>query len=228
MSLYSKIITQPLDSLDKQTGSIFKNIFYYVFKISALLIGFYGAYLLITGLYGKTGYFTMLRSLNSFEYIRSIICFVITFIISAAMFYGIAAIFWKRATDFKTREFGGAIFLFPRFIKILGEAVAIIPISAALISFFAIIFAAIPYAPLESLGNLAGSIGSGIINEFIGNTFSAIFIETATDYFKLLTDGFIGLFSGIFMSIGILFGSYIIAELFEIIIHFLIRKPLYN
>lgn len=228
MSLYNKIITQPLDSLDAQPGSIFKSIFYYIFKISALLIGFYGAYLLVTGLYGKTGYFTMLRSLNSFEYIRSIVCFVITFAISATMFFAVAAILWKRANDFKTREFGGAIFLFPRFIKIIGEVAAIIPISAAMISFFAIIFAAIPYAPIESLGNFAGSIGSGMINEFIGNTFSAIFIETAADYFKLLTDGFIGLVSGFFMSIALLFGSYIVAELFEIIIYFLIRKSLYN
>lgn len=228
MSIYNKIISQPLDSLDKQSGKIFKSIFYYIFKISALGVGIYGAYLLITGLYGKTGYFTMLRSLNTFEYTRSIACFILTFAISATMFYAVSAILWKRANDFKTREFGGAIFLFPRFLKIMGETIAIVPISAALISFLAIIFSAIPYAPIETLGNLAGSIGSNMINEFIGNTFSAIFIETAADYFKLLADGFIGLISGFFMSVGVLFGTYIIAELFEIIIYFLIRKSLYN
>jgi len=179
-------------------------------------------------LLGKTGYLTMLKSLDSFDLVRSIICLIFTFTISAGMFFSISAIFWKRANDFKTREFGGAVFLFPRFIKILGEAIAVIPISAALISFFAIILSAIPYAPIESLGNLAGSIGSTMVNEFIGNTFAAVFIETASDYFQLLTDGFIGLITGFFMSIGVLFGTYIIAELFEIAIYFLIRKPLYN
>ncbi|HKK59257.1 MAG TPA: hypothetical protein VJ937_07250 [Salinivirga sp.] len=228
MGLYSKLIAKPLDSLDQQTGKIFKNLFYFVFKIASLGIAIYGAYLLVSGLLGKTGYLTMLKSLDSFDLVRSIICLIFTFTISAGMFFSISAIFWKRANDFKTREFGGAVFLFPRFIKILGEAIAVIPISAALISFFAIILSAIPYAPIESLGNLAGSIGSTMVNEFIGNTFAAVFIETASDYFQLLTDGFIGLITGFFMSIGVLFGTYIIAELFEIAIYFLIRKPLYN
>lgn len=228
MGLYSKLIAKPLDSLDQQTGKIFKNLFYFVFKIASLGIAIYGAYLLVSGLLGKTGYLTMLKSLDSFDLVRSIICLIFTFTISAGMFFFISAIFWKRANDFKTREFGGAVFLFPRFVKILGEAVAIIPISAALISFFAIILSAIPYAPIESLGNLAGSIGSTMVNEFIGNTFAAVFIETASDYFQLLTDGFIGLITGFFMSIGVLFGTYIVAELFEIVIYFLIRKPLYN
>lgn len=228
MGLYSKLIAKPLDTLDQQTGRIFKNIFYFVFKLASIGIAIYGAYLLVSGLLGKTGYLTMLRSLDSFDLVRSIICFIFTFTISAAMFFSIAAIFWKRANDFKTRDFGGAVFLFPRFVKILGEAVAVIPISAALISFFAIMLSAIPYAPIESLGNLAGSIGSTMVNEFIGNTFAAVFIETASDYFQLLIDGFIGLIVGFFMSIGVLFGTYILAELFEIIIYFLIRKPLYN
>src|SRR6056297_19473 len=179
MGLYSKLIAKPLDSLDQQTGKIFKNLFYFVFKIASLGIAIYGAYLLVSGLLGKTGYLTMLKSLDSFDLVRSIICLIFTFTISAGMFFSISAIFWKRANDFKTREFGGAVFLFPRFIKILGEAIAVIPISAALISFFAIILSAIPYAPIESLGNLAGSIGSTMVNEFIGNTFAAVFIETA-------------------------------------------------
>ncbi len=228
MGLYKKVIAKPLDSLDQQTGSIFKNLFYFVFKIASLGVAIYGAYLLISGLMGKTGYLTMLKSLDSFDLVRSIICFIFTFTISAAMFFSVAAIFWKRANDFKTREFGGAVFLFPRFIKTFGEAIAVVPISAALISFFAIILSAIPYAPIESLGNLAGSIGSTMVNEFIGNTFAAIFVETASDYFKLLIDGFIGLITGFFMSIGVLFGTYILAELFEIVIYFLIRKSLYN
>jgi uncharacterized membrane protein YhaH (DUF805 family) len=228
MGFYSKVVTKPLDNLDQKAGKVFKNIFYFVFKLAAVGIAIYGIYLLVTGLLGKTGYLTMLRSLDDFELIRSLICFVITFLISLGLFLGIAAIFWKRANDFKEKDFGGAIFLFPRFIKTIGEAVAILPVTAALISFFAIILAAIPYAPIESLGNMAGGIGSSMINEFVGNTFAAVFIETASDYFKLLGDGFIGLVMGSFMSIGILFGTYIFAELFEIIIYFFIRKPLYN
>ncbi len=228
MGIFSKMIAKPLDSLDQQTGRIFKNIFYFVFKLSSIGIAIYGAYLLITGLYGKTGYFTMLRSLDTFEFIRSLFCFTFTFLISAAMFFIVSAIFWKRANDFKARDFGGAVFLFPRFLKILGEAIAVVPISAALISFFAIIFAAIPYAPIETLGNLAGSVGSTMVNEFIGNTFAAVFIETPADYFSLLSDGFMGLVAGFFMSVGVLFGTYIFAELFEIIIYFFIRKPIYK
>jgi hypothetical protein len=228
MGLYSKIIAKPLDNLDSQAGKVFKNIFYFVFKLAAVGIAIFGVYLLITGLLGKTGYLTMLKSLSDFELVRSIICFVITFFISASLFFGIAAIFWKRANDFKDKDFGGAIFLFPRFMKTIGEAVAFLPVTAALISFFAIILAAIPYAPIESLGNMAGGIGSSMVNEFVGNTFAAVFIETAADYFKLLGDGFMGLVMGSFMSIGILFGTYILAELFEIIIYFFIRKNLYN
>ncbi|PLX14718.1 MAG: hypothetical protein C0599_18350 [Salinivirgaceae bacterium] len=228
MGFYSKVIAKPLDNLDQQAGKVFKNVFYFVFKLAAVGIAIYGIYLLVTGLLGKTGYLTMLKSLNDFELVRSIICFVITFLISAGLFLGIAAIFWKRANDFKHKDFGGAIFLFPRFIKTIGEAIAILPVTAALISFFAIILAAIPYAPIESLGNMAGSIGSSMVNEFVGNTFAAVFIETASDYFKLLGDGFMGLVMGSFMSIGILFATYIFAEFIEIVIYFFIRKPLYN
>lgn len=228
MGLYSNVIAKPLDNLDNQAGKVFKNIFYFVFKLAAVGIAIFGIYLLVTGLLGKTGYLVMLRSLDEFELVRSIICFVITFVISAGLFFGIAAIFWKRANDFKGKDFGGAIFLFPRFIKTIGEAAALLPVTAALISFFAIILAAIPYAPIESLANMAGGIGSSMVNEFVGNTFAAVFIETASEYFKLLGDGFMGLVMGSFMSIGILFGTYILAELFEIIIYFFIRKPLYN
>jgi hypothetical protein len=183
MGLYNRLIAGPLESLDREPGHFFKNIFYFIFKISSIGVAIYGAYLLVTGLYGKTGYFTMLRSLDSFEYVRSIICFVLTFAISASMFF---------------------------------------------VVFFAIILSAIPYAPIEALGNLAGSVGSNMVNTFVGNTFAAIFIESASDYFKLLADGFIGLVSGFIMSVGILFGTYIFAELFEMIIYFLIRKPLYK
>jgi len=48
MGLYSKLIAKPLDSLDQQTGKIFKNLFYFVFKIASLGIAIYGAYLLVS------------------------------------------------------------------------------------------------------------------------------------------------------------------------------------
>lgn len=227
MELNKTLFTKGLGSLDSSPGQLFKNMFYYIFKVLAIGVFIYGLFLLISGMFGKTGYFSMLRTLDTFELIRSIICFVITFFISALIFFSIGLILWKRANSFKSFEYNGTILLFPRLIKSFGEIIAILPISAALISFFAIILSAIPYAPIEPLSQLMGGTGSSIMNHFVGNTFSAIFIDNINDYFKLLFQGgFLGLITGFLLSIGALFGSYTIAELFELLIYFLIRKPI--
>ena len=224
-NLYKTLIANPLNQLDSSTGKIFRLAFFYLLKTASILATILGLYLVISGFFGKTGYFATLRGSSGFELVRSIICFIITLSLNITLFLVISAILWKRANDFMKREFSGVLFIFPKLIKIIGETVCILPIFAATISFFAIALAAIPYAPVEGLISLTGGMSTALINDFIGNTFSAIFIDNFSDYITLLINGgFLGLIKGFGLSFLILMGSYMIAELFEIIIAFLMRE----
>ena len=224
-TLFKTLIANPLEQLDCSTGKVFRFAFFYLLKIASVLVTILGLYLVISGFFGKTGYFATLRGSSGFELVRSIICFIITLSLNILMFLAISAILWKRANDFMKQSFSGVLFIFPKLIKIIGETVCILPAFAATISFFAIVLAAIPYAPVEGLIGLTGGMSTALINDFIGNTFSAIFIDNFHDYITLLfSGGFLGLLKGFGLSFLILLGSYMTAEFFEIIIAFFMRE----
>ncbi len=224
--IFEAIIKKPLKQLDNSTGKVFRASFFYILKFSAIIVVMIGLYLIVSGLFGKTGYFATLRGyFSGFELTRSIICFVLTLLLNLLMFLIIAGVLWYRADDFKNREFHSVLFIFPRLIKIFGEAIFALPAIASTISFVAILLAAIPYAPVEGLISLTGGFSTALINNFIGNTFSAIFVQNFHDYMSLLlSGGFMGLFTGYALSFIILLGAYILGDLFEIIIKFLMRK----
>ena len=222
---FKNMIVNPLEQLDCCTGKVFRNAFFYLLKIASILVAILGLYLIISGFFGKTGYFATLRGSSGFELVRSIICFVITLALNILMFSAISIILWKRADGFIKREFSSVLFIFPKLIKIVGETVSVLPAIASTISFTAIILAAIPYAPVEGLISLTGGMSTALINDFIGNTFSAIFVQSFHDYFTLLINGgVLGLIKGFTLSFLILLGTYVIAEFFEIVIAFLSQE----
>ncbi|HPW65700.1 MAG TPA: hypothetical protein PLY32_01115 [Salinivirgaceae bacterium] len=224
--VFESLIKKPLKQLDNSTGKVFKISFFYIFKFLAVVVVALGLYLIVSGLFGKTGYFAMLRGyFSGFELTRSIICFILTLALNFIMFFAVAGVLWYRANDFKTYEFNNVLFIFPRLIKIFGEAIFLLPAIASTISFIAILFAAIPYAPIEGLISITGGFSTNLINSFIGNTFSAMFVQNFHDYISLLfSGGLIGLITGFALSFAILLGTYMLAEFFEIIFKFLMRK----
>ncbi len=224
--LFRTLIANPLQQLDCSTGKVFRFTFFYILKAAAVVVALMGLYLIITGLFGKTGYFATLRgSFSGFELVRSIICFVITLFLNLLMFFIVSGVLWKRANDFRNRDFAGVLFIFPKLIKIMGESLCVLPAIASTISFVAIALAAIPYAPVEGLISLTGGMSTALINNFIGNTFSAIFVQSFHDYISLLINGgFLGLFNGFALSFLILLGAYFLAEFFEIFIAFFMRE----
>jgi len=215
-----------LNYIESSKGKFFKEFFYYALKICALIILVMGMYVILKGLIGKTGYFSNFKVMFSvFETVRSITCFIITFLINILAVVFISALLWKRADHFREKEISSILFLFTRLIRTIGECLCIVPIFAALISFFAILLAAIPYAPVESLISLTGGLSIPFINNFIGNTFSALFVQNFQDYLNsFFNGGIIGLLGGAGMSFVILFGAYSIAELFDMIFYFFLRE----
>jgi uncharacterized membrane protein len=224
-NIFKTIISNPLEQLDCSTGKVFRVTFFYILKAAAIVVAILGLYLIISGFFGKTGYFATLRgSFSGFELFRSIVCFIITLFLNLFMFFIVSGVLWKRANDFRNRDFSSVLFVFPKLIKIMGEAICVLPAIASTISFVAIALAAIPYAPVEGLISMTGGVSTALINNFIGNTFSAIFVQSFHDYISLLLNGgLLGLFKGFALSFLILLGTYFVAEFFEIFIAFFMR-----
>lgn len=226
LKIIDRFIEQPLNQLDSSKSRVFVNVFYFILKISAILVTIFGLYIVIEGLLGKTGYFSNFSDVfSTFEKARSIICFIITFSLNVLLFLIIGSILWVRADHFKKKETLSILFLLPRTLRVLGEVACVVPTIASLVSFFAILLAAIPYAPVESIISLTGGVGLSLINNFIGNAFSAIFVQNFQDYMSsLINGGIIGLFSGLAVSLGILLVTYLISEILEVFFYFLIRE----
>lgn len=219
------LITKPLKQLDNSTGKIFQISFYYILKISSIVVAVVGLYLIVSGFFGKTGYFATLQGYYSgFELIRSIICFILTLALNILMFLIVSGVLWFRADKLKNDEYRSVVFILPRLLKTAGEAIFALPAIASTISFVAIALAAIPYAPVEGLISLTGGISMSLINSFIGNTFSAIFVQNFQEYLSLLfSGGIMGLFTGYSISFLILIGVYIAGDLLEMLFKFLSR-----
>ncbi len=230
MNLLNLFIVNPLKHLDCSKGKFFRHTIFYVLKGASIIVAITGIYLIISGFFGRTGYFATLKgSFTEFEMARSIVCFVITLAINILLFFSLTGILWKRADDFRDNSFANVLFILPKLIKIAGEVLCLIPLFISLISFFAIILAGIPYAPIEGLMQLSSGIGSSLINDVVGNTFSAIFIQNFSDYLNLVfSGGFLGLFKGFSISFLILLGAYLLAEFIETLLYFLMKqsKPL--
>ncbi|HON18176.1 MAG TPA: hypothetical protein PK990_03310 [Salinivirgaceae bacterium] len=226
INLSNSFLNNILKNLDCSTGKFFRHTLFYVLKAAAVGMAIFGAYLIISGIFGKTGYFSTLKgSFTGFELTRSIICFAITLVINILFFLTISGILWSRAEGFKDSDTTGVLFIFPKLLKIAGEVLCLIPAFISVISFFAILLAAIPYAPIEGVMQLSGGIGSSMINDVVGNTFSAIFIQNFSDYINLLFNGgLLGLFRGFAIGFVILLGAYLVAEFFEILLYFLLRQ----
>jgi len=217
---------KPLRYIDNSNGKIFRICFYYILKVCSVLILFFGLFYIFKGLLGRTGYFSNFTVMvSTFETVRYLFCFFITFLLNILMFVAVSVILWKRAEHIKKDEINSILFLLTRLLRTIGECICVIPFFASLISFFAILLAAIPYAPVESLISLTGGYDFPLVNTFVVNTFSAIFIQNFQDYIRLLLSGTIGLFGGAALSFIIIFGIYLIAESFDIIFRFLSKTP---
>lgn len=235
--MYSRFVTNPLNGLDD--GSFFKKGFYYIVKLASIGIVIWGFYLIFADMFGSAGYFKSLKGMDVWPMIRSLLFFLTNIIISALAVMWLTSVLWKRSEEFKEVDYNGIPLIIPRFIKLIGQLVAIVIVTGALTLAAAHIFVTVPvnYFPLqeifERILNNPVSTHPEIMNftsslpEF---TLYAAPVDGFGDYIKtFLFNGAIwNIVKGIILAFLNLAVFYFIAEIFEIIIHFLIRKQLFK
>lgn len=225
ISLYKKTVVRMLDQLDSKRVGVFNAVICFVMKALAVVMLVVSLYLVFSGLFGKTGYFATLRGVGGFELARTIVCFIVTFAINIAAFVLMSAIIWRRADGFLRSDDKNILNIFPRLVRTVGEVACVVPIFVVLVSFMAMLFAAIPYAPIDALTSFSGGYVPPFLSDMVGNTFSAIFLQNFKDYIALLFNGGVmGLLQGFGFSFLILLGTYLVAELFELLVAFLARR----
>jgi hypothetical protein len=234
--MYSKFVTNPLNGLDD--GSFFKKGFYYIVKLASIGIVIWGFYLIFSDMFGSTGYFKTLKGMEVWPMIRSILFFLTNVIISALAVMWLTSVLWKRSEEFKEVDYNGVPLIIPRFIKLIGQLVAVVIIAFAVTIAAAHIFVIpINYFPLEEIFARIMNNPVSTHEDILAFTSSLPEISYYTgpvdgfgDYIKtFLFNGAIwNIIKGIILAFLNLAVFYFIAEIFEIIIYFLIRKQLFK
>ncbi|MBN2445040.1 MAG: hypothetical protein JXJ04_27035 [Spirochaetales bacterium] len=130
-ALYEKFIVKPLGLID--SGDVFKKGFFFIFKLLAIAIWVVGIVNIIMAL---GSYFKFYGQMDAFLVVRSIIVFIVTFVLSLAAYAVMGFIFWKSGDDFKSNEYNGIALIASKFIKIVGQLSAVILIVLGLNNFF--------------------------------------------------------------------------------------------
>ncbi|MBN2682855.1 MAG: hypothetical protein JXR58_10130 [Bacteroidales bacterium] len=234
--MYSKFVTNPLNGLDD--GSFFKKGFYYIVKLASIGIVVWGFYLIFADMFGATGFFKSLKGMEVWPMIRSILFFLTNVVISALAVMWLTSVLWKRSEEFKEVDYNGVPLIVPRFIKLIGQLVAVVIIATSVTIAAAHIFV-VPagYFPLieifERIGNNPISTHKYVV-EFTSSLPQLTFYNSPVDGFgdyiqTFLFNGAIwNIIKGIIVAFLNLAVFYFIAEIFEIIIYFLIRKQLFK
>ena len=218
--LFDQMVSEPQRMLD--SGALFQRGFYNIVRLISILVGLYGAYLIVSELFGGNGYIDKMTDLPAFPMVRSIFCSLITLLISVATIAWMTGILWNRSRNFKEIENGSVIDILPRFIRLIGETLAVLPLSAALISFIAILLAAYPYAPIEAFYDVSKDFE--FVDGMVGKIENGVRIDEFDDYIDGLSNGLLGLVLGIIYSFTILVIYYLIAQVWEILVRFFRRQ----
>jgi hypothetical protein len=235
-NMYSRFVSNPLNGLDD--GSFFKKGFYYIVKLASIGIVIWGFYLIFSDMFGSTGYFKSLKGMDVWPMIRSILFFLTNVIISALAVMWLTAVLWKRSEEFKEVDYNGIPLIIPRFIKLIGQLVAVVVIVHALTIAAAHVFVTqAGYYPLQEIFAQIMNNPVSTYPDVVSFTSSlpdfsyyAAPVDGFGDYIKtFLFNGAIwNVIKGIILAFFNLAIFYFIAEIFEIIIHFLIRKQLFK
>jgi hypothetical protein len=224
--LYDLLIEKPISMVD--SGEVFKKGFFLVFKLLAIATGIFGIYTIIVNLTGGNGYFASFGRMDGFLVFRSVVTFIITLLISLATFFVIGLIFWKSGDDFKNKEYNGLALIASRLLKIYGQVLAVLFVSLGLVCFFTAIIAGKPYFPVIDL--LAPVlVFAGPARGFFGLLYSGFSVTTFGDYMNtLLNLGLLGLIAGVVCAFIALVVTYFLAEIYEIVLYFLLRKQIFK
>ena len=216
--LLNKFVKRPLDFVD--SGELFKKGFFLIFKLLALLTVGFGLYTIITQL---GPYFGNVTRGDVFFIIRSIIVFILTLITSLACFIGLGLIFWKNGDDFKETPYNGLALIVAKILKITGQLLALVYGIIGTNIFISVLFAGAPFG--ISITSIKGLIPKNPLMAFMG---AAYYSETAGQYFNNLLGGLIAFAISIVAMFVILAVFYLLAELWEILLSFLLRKKVFK
>lgn len=236
-NMYTRFVTNPLNGLDD--GSFFKKGFYYIVKLASIGIAIWGFYLIIAYMFGDSGYFKSLKDMEVWPMIRSLLYFLTNIVISALAVMWMTSVLWKRSEEFKEVDYNGVPLIIPRFVKLIGQLVSVVFVTTTVSVAFAHLFVVPPYVyfPMEEI--YAYILNNPIttypdVQDFmaslpeISNNITTVdgFGHYMQDFFL---DGAIwNVVKGILIGFLNLAVFYFIAEIFEIIIYFLIRKQLFK
>jgi hypothetical protein len=217
--LYEKFVKKPISMVD--SGELFKNGLNLILKLAALALVLFGLYVCISGLFGDSGYFNLIKGADGFLTIRCIVTFLITFCISLLTYVAIALVLWYQADDIK-ENYDGIILLPSRFFKIFGQIVAVALISLGLINFVAALFAGVPFARVgiiqqfipKELGGLMGLMGLSQQGGLAMPPDLLAYLQ------NLLFVGILGLVASVIIAFLVIIIFYIIARGYEILVKF--------
>jgi len=235
--MYSRFVTNPLNGLDD--GSFFKKGFYYIVKLASIGVAIWGFYLIFASMFGDAGYFKSLKGMEIWPLIRSLLFFLSNIVISAMAVMWLTSVLWKRSEEFKEVDYNGVPLIIPRFIKLFGQLVAVVFVTVSVTYASAHIFVANPgvYMPLEDIYK---AIMNNPINEiprvqgFIESLPKlSMNIGEVNGFGHYMNDFFFdgaiwNIVKGLILAFINLAVFYFIAEIFEIVIYFLIRKQLFK
>jgi hypothetical protein len=214
--LYEKFVKKPLSMVD--SGDLFKNGLNLVFKLAALALILFGLYVCISGLFGDYGYFNQIKGADGFLMVRCILTFLITFIISLATFVAIGLILWYQGDDIK-ENYDGIIFLPSRFIKIIGQIIAVSLVATGLITLISALFAGLAYSKIDAFQQFIPGPIANIIGMLIGGNL-AVPPDFLAYLKSLLFIGILGLIAILIAAFIVLIIAYIFAYLYEIGVKF--------
>ena len=205
------------------SGQIFKKGYAYYFYLISIGIFLGGVFQIFMGIFEDNVYIDLLDRFETGMIVRSVIASIFTFILSIVLIIIVALIFFKRSSDLGKREYKGALeYIYkevtPTIIKIYGETLAVIPIFLSLISFFSVLFVAVPYTPFHNLSTeLFRTSGLTEAVRLVSSNGSEIdrFGQYLEYFFKL---GIGSVFIGLLLSFSILVLTHIALEVYQYLI----------
>lgn len=216
--LLEKFVKKPLDFID--SGELFKKGFFFIFKLLAILVVGFGLYTLVVGI---GPHFNRILQMDGFFIVRSILVFIITLVISLGCFVALGLIFWKNGDDFKDTPYSGLALIVAKVLKIVGQMAAVLYGALGINIFISTLFSGTPFG--LSFSTIANVLPPNPLTMFMQANYMA---QDIGQYFENLLGGVIALVVSIVVMFVVLAVFYLLAELYEIILSFLLRKKVFK
>ncbi len=216
-------------------GRVFHGGFRLCLATVAVLLVLFEVYRLIAGAFGNDGYFRGLSASfddAAFFAVRSILCSLLTFVVSLAGLATMGCIVWSRAGSMLRSEYQGITVIVTRVIKLVGEVLAVVPIVAGVNAFLSLLFLTVPHG--TPFGHLPTTLFDPLVKPLLGvfGMFQQLMLGSGVDSFGHYLVGVLGgLVLCIVAAVGaflILVSAYWMAEILGILHGFLIHRPLFS